>query len=239
MGKSLIIKGANFAINGIVPEYTRLAWIGASTKNSLDDGASTGQYISSGVNMTENTRLVVEVIMDDTAHDVQLCGSRTSVPTQCQAWAKTSATSFYFARKDSSTAMSMNVATSIWDGKKHIIDISKGGVVLDGVSYSWSSTPYVTEGQTAPLYLDCSSASSAGNYNSAAVSTSGDVRTPLTGAVKYVNVKIYSDYQDTTSLVVDAIPVKRKSDNTVCFYNAINGEYLVRNNGSTPDYGTI
>lgn len=239
MGKSLIIKGANFSINGIVSEYTRLAWLGCSTRNSLDSGVTNGEYISSGVNMTEETRLVVEAIMDDSTHDVQLCGSRTSVPTQCQAWAKTNVVTFYFARKDASTAMSMDVSTNIWDGKKHVFDISKGGIVLDGVPYYWSSTPYVTEGQTSPLYLDCSSASSAGNYNSAAVSTSGGTRTPLNGVVKYVNIKIYSDYQDLTSLVVDAIPVKRKSDNVVCFYNTVNGEYLVRNNGSTPDYGTL
>ena len=37
-------------------------------------------------------------------------------------------------------------------------------------------------------------------------------------------------------LKVDAIPVKRTSDNVVCFYNTINGEYYTRNDGSTPSY---
>ena len=57
--------------------------------------------------------------------------------------------------------------------------------------------------------------------------------------MKICRVKIYTDYTDPTSLVVDAIPAKRLSDNKIGFYNLVNGEWLLRNNGTNPTYGTL
>lgn len=246
MGKSLIIKGENFAANGIAPEFRRLSWIGVTTKDSRDDeeGSTThGQYINSGAIMTINTKLIVEFTLSTTAYSIMLPGSRYSNPTCLHAWAQPSAFIVYMGYGTSPDVDVMSISANLWDGKKHVVEISKGAVVLDGTTHSWSVTPNNTGQGPSPIYLDCASLAynpgSSQYANTAAYQTVEGTRVPLPGAAKIHNVKIYSDYTDETSLIVDAIPVKRLSDNVVCFYNAANGEYCERNNGSTPEYGTL
>lgn len=238
MGKSLIIKGADFSVNGIAPAFRRLAWIGGSTKNGLDQSTPQGQYINSGVQSTVNTKLAVEFTLDSTPHSVWICGGNTNNVSSICFWAQSSNTVFYMSVVNGqSSTNSVTVPQSLWDGRKHVVEISKEGVVLDGITYNFETTSSYSGSTTGSIYLDCVAQSTANNYNSRAYDSTQGVALP--NAVKVHNVKIYTNHQDATSLVVDAIPVLRLSDNVVCFYNTVNGEYLERNNGSTPEYGTL
>ena len=244
MGKSLVIKNVSFAANGIPPQFQRLAWIGGTTKDSRDDGAENGQYISSGINMTTNIKLVVEfTLLNESGHGVMLPGSRYSSATTMQVWAQPSAIKVQMAFASGTTENVKTISKSLWDGKKHIAEISKANIKIDGETYSWETTPNNSGQGPAPLYLDCSSypnnLSEQQYCNSAAYDLVEGTRVPLTGGLKIHNVKIYTDYQNEASLAMDAIPVKRISDNVVCFFNAVTGEYHERNNGSTPEYGTL
>ena len=226
MGKSLIIKGADFSVNGIAPAFRRLAWIGGSTKNGSDQDTPQGQYINSGVLSAINVKLVVEFeIAAGAIRNAYLSGCGVSNQTNLFAWAQETRIAVYMGYAEGTDANALFIPVNPRDGKKHTIEISKGGVVYDGVTYSWDITPS-SSGATAPIYLDCCSKYTP-DYNTK-VANAGDT--------KIHNVKIYTDYQDESSLAVDAIPVKRISDDVVCFYNAVNGEYLERNNGSTPEY---
>ena len=236
MGKAIIIKGADFSVNGIAPTFQRLSWIGVTTKDNRDDGAEHGQYISSGINMTINTRLIIECTFDNVAHSVISPGCNYSTNTQLYFWAQGG---YLYAYAPPN--LNMRTISSPWDGNRHVLEICKGWVKVDGETFSWATTPSNT-GQVSPIYLDCSSlpdnSSQSGQYaNTSAYNLVEGVKEPLAGVFKIHNVKIYSDYTDETSLVMDAIPVKRYSDNVVCFFNAVTGEYHERNNGSTPEYG--
>lgn len=52
--------------------------------------------------------------------------------------------------------------------------------------------------------------------------------------VRLKNIKIYSDYEDTSSLVVDAVPVKRETDNKVCLFDKVTRTYLFTNDSENP-----
>ena len=235
MGKSLIIKGANFSTNGIAPTFRRLSWIGGSTKNGLDQSTPSGQYINSGVQSTINTKIIVEFTLDSTAHSVWICGGNTNNVSSICFWAQSSSTVFYMSVVNGqSSTNSLTISQSLWDGNKHVVEISKEKVVLDGITHNFATASSYSGSTTGEIYLDCVAQSSANNYNSRAYDSTQEVA--LTNAVKIHNVKVYTDYQDESSLAVDAIPVKRIADDVVCFYNAVNGEYLERNNGSTPEY---
>lgn len=245
MGKRLIVTGADFSVNGIEPEFWRLAWIGGTTKNSADSQSgetidlSQGQYISSGVEANINTRMVTEFILDSSTHSCYLTGCVSPVPASLYAWAQSAkivAGMAYDVSGQSPAANSKDIFKVLWDGNKHTIDISKNKIVLDGTNYSWEHTPDRNSSTVvAPLYLDCCSFPYMGNYNSKAPQHGSGEDSYL----KICRVKIYNDYADPSSLVVDAIPCKRVSDNKVGFYNLVNGEYFFRNNGSTPDFGTL
>jgi hypothetical protein len=46
---------------------------------------------------------------------------------------------------------------------------------------------------------------------------------------------VYSDYEDDSSLILDAYPVK-KTDGTICLYDLVSETYLYTNDGTNPDY---
>lgn len=240
MGKRLIVTGADFSVNGIPTEYQVLAWIGGTTKNSADTEAgvdlSQGQYISSGINTTANTRIVTEFMLGTTPGSCYINGGMISVPTCQYAWARSSDVAvqmMYVSGTEDNPDTSQRVQNtltfsgSLWDGNKHTIDIDKTRVVLDGVEKTWNAATASTS--TSPIYLDCVSQWYTGNYNTK----------DSTSSLKICRVKVYTDYSDPTSLVVDAIPAQRTSDRKVGFYNLVNGDWFFRNNDSTPTYGTL
>ena len=235
MGKALIIKGADFSVNGISPEFIRLSWIGMSTSNGSYQATPQGQFISSGIFTTLDMRLVVVAEFVDENFAAILPGCDYNTISTARARANATYTSAVFGRTSSDVASVDAGGKKLWDGGTHTIDLSRVGLSVDGTLFEFSNAP--TSMSEGIIYLDSASKSSSGHYNTAARLTIDGADTPLTGAVKIKNVRIYSDYTDNSSLVMDAIPVKRLSDNVVCFYNKVAGTYHVRNNGSTPEYG--
>ena len=237
MGKRLIVTGADFSVNGIPTEYQVLAWIGGTTKNYADTEAgvdlSQGQYISSGINTTINTRIVTEFILDANTVGTKSCyltGCANPTPAALYVWPQPAKTLVGFAyQTGTTTANIMELQESLWDSERHVTDISKGKIVIDSAETAWTSTPDKgSSTTTGPIYLDCCYQPSSGGYN-----------TKAPEGVKICRVKVYTDYSDPTSLVVDAIPAMRLSDNKIGFYNLVNGEWLLRNNGTNPTYGTL
>lgn len=236
MGKALVIKGADFSINGIQAEFTRLGWIGASTKNGTMTGTESGQFISSGINTNLNVRIEITAQLLAASQGETLTaflpGCEINNMSAVRMWAQPTQVTAKFGTYEAGniTNCSVTISRNMWDGGMHVFVIDKTGVTIDGVLYTYDHEPIAVESQ--PIYLDsCSKAAS--TYNTAA-----DYQgTPLTGKLRIKNVKIWSDYTDATTLVMDAIPVKRNNDDTICFYNSVDGTYKVRNNGSIPDYG--
>ena len=240
MGKSIIIKGADYSANGILPEFVRLSWIGLSDSNGSFEETPYGRFISSGVNVTSEVKMIMTFQTDNTPHSVMLSGSRYSVGSTFQIWLQGERVVAYFGMYDNTTNSEL-IQRNLWDGNIHTVELSKSGIVVDGDEYLWTN-PVPTASWNVPIYLDCSSQQPAqgGYYNSYAHDEVEEgVYVPCPESVKIKNVKIYTDYQSPASIVVDAIPVKRTADNVVCFYNTVNAGYLQRNDGSEPEYGTL
>ena len=237
MGKSLIIKGANFSINGIQAEFLRLGWIGASTSNGDNPLTPNGQFISSGITTSLDVKMEItaQFIAPQSGEtfSVFLPGCEISYPSAIRIWAQPTQVTARFGSYDSdrTTSCTLSVSKNLWDGNTHTVIIDKTGVVIDDASYTYDNEPDLMDVQ--PIYLDSCSKWSTGGYNTAAL----DGETPLTGKLRIKNVRIWSNYLDETSLVMNAIPVKKLSNNVICFYNSVDGTYKVRNNDSTPDYG--
>ena len=196
--------------------------------------------------VTENTRLYIEFITGTEARHFYVAGGNLSIGTGLYALA---AQSKFIAgmmyRTGTTTHNQLEIQGGLWDGKKHTVDISKGGVVLDGVSHQWEYTPQLSPSATSTsvIYLDCASLNynpSAQQYaNTCLYSTVDGQRVKRPNEIKICRVKVYTDYTDPTSLAVDAIPAQRTSDRKVGFYNLVNGDWFFRNNDSTPTYGTL
>ena len=229
MGKALIIKGADFSANGIAADFTQLAWIGGAT--------TSGGYINSGIfwgnkeyslddEMQFSVKLDATGLSTDNFYSI---GAYINVNTRCLAWFKQSSVTFYFARNGNDT---ISPSVSLFDGQWHTISISKTKVKIDGTEYAWPAAPtqYPDAASSVynniPIYLDCASRSSGDGYNSVIDGPSS--------AMKIAWVKYYR----SGTMILDCIPVKRKSDDKVGFYDRISGEYKFRNDGSTPSYGT-
>ena len=255
MGKRLIINGADFSVNGIAPEYLNLAWIGGTIRDTRDGtyteggvtyDASLGEYISTGIHVTENTRLYIEFIAGTEPRYFYVAGGNLSTGTGLYALAAQSKLiAGMMFRTGTTTHNQLEIQGGLWDGEKHTVDISKGGVVLDGVSHQWEYTPQLNPSatNTSLIYLDCASLNynpnSSQYANTALYYVDGGERVKCPNGIKICRVKVYTDYTDPTSLAVDAIPAKRTSDNKVGFYNLVNGDWFFRNNDSTPTYGTL
>ena len=229
MGKALIIKGADFSANGIPADFTHLEWI-SSTNTS-------GKYINSDIfwgnktySLDDELQFCIKLDANKLTDSSSSCyspGSYINVNTQCYAWFAQTSTKFYFA-KGGYLAISGNLFDNNW----HTISINKTKVTIDGTEYAWTDTPTklspADQGvyNNIPVYLDCTSRTSSNGYNIGV--NGGDEDAAKIAWVKYLR---------SGSLILDAIPVKRKSDNKICFYDKISGEYKVRNDGSNPLYG--
>lgn len=256
MGKRLIINGADFSVNGIAPEYLNLAWIGGSIHDSRDSGYPNGEFISSNVQIKLTTKIVTEFILGTTPRSFYLTGGMLSTGTAMYAWIQSNRVTVGMLYKEGTqTGNTLNIDRSLWDGQKHTLEISQGlaqdsigGVVLDGVRYGWANASEMSSGAStfSIVYLDCihlyNNPSSSGQHANSSLTVplqNGAITERYDGEMKICRVKIYDDYTDPTSLLVDAIPAQRTSDRKVGFYNLVNGDWFFRNNDSTPTYGTL
>ena len=229
MGKALIIKDADFSINGIPAEFTRLSWIGGSTQNN--------QYINSGLfwgNKVDDLDDGIEFKfkLDDTSVTSDpvnffSIGANINSNTYLCAWFRADATTIRFGN----TSLTLS-GIMLFDNNWHTLLINKYGCVLDNVEYNFTTPPTPYEGDNPstvygdiPIYLDC--ASRRGSNNEKNYYIEGP-----SSAMKMAWVKYYRE----ESVILDAIPVKRRADNAICFYERVSGAYLLRNDGSTPAY---
>lgn len=243
MGKALVIKGVNYLPNSLAPQIQRLSWIGMSDRNnSADfDDCPNGRYISSGITFNTNIRLSITFQTVSDRYSVMLAGSRYSNDTTIQAWLQGtqngSQVQVFFGCQGMLGDLNYRTITvDLWDGEEHTIDICKERIIIDGSIYPWSHEATVKESSTAPIYLDCSSMSN-GIVNTYAKGKVGQYDIPIPEAVKLKEIKIWSEQTDESSLVVDAVPAMQLSNGAVGLYNLVNGEFLLRNDGSTPVYG--
>lgn len=236
MGKSLIIKGADFSTNGIAPEYQKLAWIGASNES--------GKYIASGLyfgnkvgNLDEELEFSVTLdsskLESSASGAAYSMGSGKNTPTTIKAWFASTFTDFYYGSNGTGgtiAAVSKRISgLNLWDNQPHIIKINKNGGSYDGTDFAFDVEPNLqgiqeSDYNNTPIYLDCYSKPSGGSM--AVASATED-------AEKIHWVK----YRRNGVLILDAIPVRRNSDGKIGFYDLVNDEYHFRNNDSVPVYG--
>ena len=235
MGKALIIPGADFSVNGIQPEYTRLSWIGASNEN--------GKHIASGLffgdkvgNLDEELEFCVTLdrskLDDPTSGVCYSMGSGVNNPTNVKVWFQSGTSAYYFSSNNSTGSnrvVSKVVNGSLWDNQPHTIKINKHGGSIDNNTFTFDFEPDLTgiseaSYNNSPIYLDCNSKAGAGN----------DVVASQTEDVEKIH---WVKYRRNGVLILDAIPVRRNSDGKIGFYDLVNDEYHFRNNDSVPVYG--
>lgn len=230
MGKALIIKDADYSTNGIPAEFTRLSWIGGSIQNN--------QYINSGLFWGDKEdglddgiefkfKLDATSVTTDPVNFFSI-GANINSNTYLCAWFRIDATSIRFGN----TSLTLS-GVILFDGNWHTLLINKYGCVLDNVNHTFATPPTPYDGSNPdevygdiPIYLDCASRRGSNNEKNYYIDGASS-------AMKIAWVKYYrGDY-----LILDAVPVKRRSDNAICYYERVTGNYLLRNDGTTPAYG--
>lgn len=209
MGKKLIIKGADFSENGI-KEPVVLEYIKAT---------STSQVIVAPFAPTANMRIVADVAVDTSdltaGKNIFGCGyivtSRANLCLQCGA--------------------------------------TSGRIALRYAKETYAGDPFVNKQfvkfdiSPAHLYIDNTEVTIPGELVAAPeqftyVGLFGTAGTQLNNVgvgVMLKHIKIYSNYADNTSLVLDAYPSK-DDNNKICLYDAVSGTYLYTNDGTNPNY---
>lgn len=218
MGKSLIIKGADFSANGIAPEFVILKSIITT---------STTQAIASIVDIPANAKIVATMATPATqgaAYKLfgkefpQTVSSRVFYAVQFNNLNDITGCLFYVNSTDYKT-----ISTAFQDGLQHTLTLDRtGGQIDNGTkvsAYEQTSIESIPK-ETFAIFGKCS-------YNDTLSSSIG---------VKCYGCKVFSDRDNPNSLILDAIPVKRLSDNAICLYDKISGEYLLTEDGTNPDY---
>ena len=248
----MIIKGANFAPMRIESGFQKIDYIGLSDKNGEETGI--GRYIYSGVDNSSNTRMSVKFETaergeNDIYNNIVIAGTQCDVRSVMRICLNSNKVIISFGSYGGMSLQENKREFSpknIWDGNEHIIDFCIDFIKIDGISWDWSNNNLNKGDWGGPIYLDCASCLPEDGYNTyisfdkAQKSLSYQESKGFdAGCVKLKEIKIWENYSLESSLVVDAIPVIRKKDNIVCFYNKVNGEYLVRNDGSIPFHGSF
>lgn len=217
MGKTLIIKGADFSNYAVAADFTRLNWIGGSTSatSHIDSGIFWGNKVDSLEDELQFCATLDSTGLSTT--NFYSMGTKVNSNTYCNVWFAPTQTTFYFANAN------VQAPVSLFDGSQHTILLNKDGAAIDSNTYAFSTPPSQYSGDSSvydniPIYLDSASKQN-GNYY---------IDGPTT-AMKIHWVKYYRG----TTLILDAIPVRRNSDNVVCLYDKVSGNYLTRNDGST------
>lgn len=221
MGKKIIIKGADFSANGIAPEFQKLKCI---------ISASSTQTMRSPISMPAIGRVVIDMAVSLTGSIYNLFGYLTNTTThpeeQMYLSAVYGASPYYsggFGMLGYINKSGAQVTTDvIKDKARHTIDFSRYALKVDGTSIAISQSPSTQNSVPFGIF----GVASYLGVNSDAIGRS----------VKLYGVKMYSDYQNEDSLILDAIPVKRLSDNKICLYDKISGEYIYTKDETNPDY---
>lgn len=219
MGKKLIIKGADFSINGIAPEYTLLNWVKSNGESN---------YFNTGVYRTDNTKLEVtfsipgDILTDDTSKDYQLCGSFGNSNSTLLLRYRVNSASGGNREIMAIVGNLQNVrmmSAKITDTNIHVTSIDKVNAIIDGsitLCSKFGTYMDMTADATVPIYI---------------LGAQLDKQSLL----QIHEVKIYSNYADQSSLIKDYVPVKR-ADGTICMLEKIGVTYLEAVGGN-PLYG--
>jgi hypothetical protein len=220
MGKSLIIKGADFSQNGIVPDFIQLDWI----EGSDTDGRGILSNILNKVNLSYEC--IFTCWKDPSATpqqtSVYLPGNDMNTNSRLGGWSISGSLHVYWGTGDHSFS-------AVYDNAKHIVFSSKAKMKLDNTEYVPETQPTFSNAG-GYIGLDCKASYANGNvYIGRLVPHSSSSK------IKIHGIKIW----DGETLVLDVIPVKRTADNVVCFYDKVQDRYFERNDGSTPVYGEL
>ena len=254
----MIIKGANFAPMRIESGFQKIDYIGLSDKNG--EGTGIGRYIYSGVDNSSNTRMSVKFETaeggeNDIYNNIVIAGTQYDISSVMRICLNSNNVTISFGSCGGMLLQEnkKEIPKNIWDGNEHTIDFCIDFIKIDNSSYNnWNNNNNLNIGDWGgPIYLDCASCLPRDGYNTYISFDRAQKRLSApntvldneeffdTSCVKLKEIKIWENYSLESSLVVDAIPVIRKKDNIVCFYNKVNGEYLVRNDGSIPFHGLL
>lgn len=223
MGKKLIVRGADFSENGISPDYQKLAWVGNGDTN-------TSYFRLTG--LTSDCKIIItfdffKAKVYNTPSSVNIFGA--VIANKYFTALQTTSDVYGYFGTSSNTARVAN--TNIGDGTTATVELSKLGIKVNTKTIVAPTTPIETKFDIPYFGLDA-----AASATGAAVTRSASNADP---AMRIRSVKIYSDVSDDTSLIVDAIPVKRKEDGVVCLYNKVDGTYIERVDGTQPAYGEL
>ena len=222
MGKSLIIKGADFSANGIAPDFEELKCIVAT---------SASQFIESPVAFTPRSRLVAEFAVSNLTNVGNIFGfsSNTTLYPEENFHFLTIVNPSYFSgsygllgymNKKGAQALT----TSVSDLAKHTLDVSTYALTAVSTDITISAETSTQNSVAFGIF-----------GTSGYTSTAKDVLVGL----KLYRVKLYSDYENANSLVLDCIPVKRLADNKICLYDMVSGAFLMTNDGTNPNFETL
>lgn len=232
MGKSLIITGADFSVNGMPPEFQALDWIGVST-NHLS-------YISSGIRLKATTKFYMDfttVAVDSSFPNSSsrglYLGAMTNNYSVLNLWFQASINngnvvqrlSVGYGNTEGSPAHWKEISLSILDGNRHTLEVTPSGYTFDGATTAWADSTWgINEGSggNPVFYLDASSTYNAPTDDSR-FATRGD----------FVRIHRFKIYEGNT-IVFDAIPVTRVADGKVGYYDYVSGEYKFRNDNTVP-----
>lgn len=219
MGKSLIIKGADFSQNGIVPDFIQLDWI----EGSNTDGVGIVSNILNKDTLSVEWKFTCWKDPSATSQQTSTClpGNHINVNSQIHGWSINSGFYVYWGNGS-------HKFNSVYDNAKHIAFSSKAKMKLDNIEYVPETQPTWSNGDNF-MGLDCKI-----NFDNGVVIGKLESDHSMS-KIKIHGVKIW----DGETLVLDVIPVKRTSDNVVCFYDKVQSMYFERNDGSTPVYGEL
>lgn len=219
MGKSIIIKGADFSANGIAPEFVKLKCI-VST-------AST-QVIKSIVNFPANGQIIASMATPSTTNRIFRMlgaefGNSANFKNQFYIYQFNSANSLtgcvFYVNVQSPYKV---IANGFQDGNMHTITLDRTGGKID------NGNKVTAEVQTTTQSIS--------KTNFGIFGVVRYLENDVSVGVKCYGVKILSDRDNPNSIILDAIPVKRLSDNAICLFDKISGEYLLTEDGTNPDY---
>lgn len=220
MGKSLVIKGADFSAVAIEKEYEIVNWVKPS---------SAKQCISTGITRTNNMRVEVEFSFDESFVESTSTSTYFFSKSLASSDDYTGAVAFIIQKTADKQNPDFNSIGArfgensvywaakgrICDSNIHVISVDSNTVILDGVSTSHSASPDVNPGIIDPIVimgqkheLNCS---------------------------QYTKIYSFKIYNGGT-LTNHYVPVKKK-DETVCMLDKINGVYLYTDDGNNPLFG--
>lgn len=225
MGKKLIIRGADFSENGISPDYQELAWIGSGATD-------TSIHILTG--LTSDCKVIVT--FDFFAAKVKNAPTATypiGIVASGVYFTVAQVGSDVYGYYEGGSTYARVANTNIGNGNTTVVELSKLGVKVGTKALVAPNNPISTKYNIPYFGLDMG-CNAVGKALAGAISA--DAADP---AMRLRSVKIYADEADESSLIVDAIPVKRKEDGVVCLYNKVDGTYIERVDGTQPAYGEL